>query len=119
MHLACHALSDVEQPLLSALALAPSETDDGLLTAMEILCTRVRADLVVLSAALAPQLARVRESVAAVRELDGAPVKVLVGGVAFAEAPELWRRLGADGYAPDAERALALGARLVGLGAAG
>ena len=39
------------------------------------------ADLLVLSAALAPHLTRVGESVAAVRGLDGAPVKILVGGV--------------------------------------
>ena len=43
----------------------------------------------------------------------------LVGGLAFAEAPDLWRRLGADGYTAGADEAVALGERLVGLEPAG
>ena len=33
------------------------------------------------------------------RLLEGHDVKVMVGGMAFADAPDLWQRLGADGYA--------------------
>ncbi len=73
------------------------------------------ADLVVLSAALAVQLQTVAQSVEALRALDSRDVKVLVGGVAFSEAPDLWQRLGADGYAPAADAAVDLGARLLGL----
>ena len=76
------------------------------------------ADLVVLSAALAVQLKTVGQSVEALRALDGREVKILAGGVAFSEAPDLWQRLGADGHAPAADRAVELGARLVGLGQA-
>ncbi len=50
IHLATHGLLDESQGLGSAIALAPSDADDGLLTAEEILTLDLRADLVVLSA---------------------------------------------------------------------
>jgi len=50
VHLACHGLVDAERPLRSSLAITPDAADDGLLEAHEILRTRIRADLVVLSA---------------------------------------------------------------------
>jgi methanogenic corrinoid protein MtbC1 len=50
-----------------------------------------------------------------VRRSDvGARVKILVGGYPFHVAPELWRRLGADGCGRDAQEAVALAHRLVG-----
>jgi MerR family transcriptional regulator, light-induced transcriptional regulator len=71
-------------------------------------------DLLVLSAALSVQLPKLAEAVAAVRRIEGRPVRVMVGGMAFSDAPEVWRKLGADGYAADARSAVALAARLVG-----
>ena len=50
VHFACHGLVDPDQPMLSALALTADETNDGLLTALEIFGMRIPADLVVLSA---------------------------------------------------------------------
>jgi len=50
LHLACHGLVDLDQPLASGLALTVDAQDDGLLTTMEILGLRIPADLVVLSA---------------------------------------------------------------------
>ncbi|ACC84955.1 Tetratricopeptide TPR_2 repeat protein (plasmid) [Nostoc punctiforme PCC 73102] len=50
IHLATHGLFDGFQGLQSAIALAPSSQDDGLLTAEEILSLKLNADLVVLSA---------------------------------------------------------------------
>jgi methanogenic corrinoid protein MtbC1 len=41
------------------------------------------------------------------------PVKVLVGGLAFAQEPKLWRAVGADGFAPDAARAAKAALELV------
>lgn len=43
-----------------------------------------------------------------------AEVKILVGGRPFNVAPGLWRDVGADGWAPDADGAVALAARLTG-----
>jgi len=71
-------------------------------------------ELVVLSAALSVQLPRVAEAIAAVRRLEGRDVRVMVGGLAFIDAPDVWRKLGADGYAPDARSAVALGTELLG-----
>ncbi|MBD1860058.1 MULTISPECIES: CHAT domain-containing tetratricopeptide repeat protein [Trichocoleus] len=50
IHLATHGLLDDIQGLGSAIALTPSRTDDGLLTAAEILDMQLQAELVVLSA---------------------------------------------------------------------
>ncbi|KAM3113341.1 CHAT domain-containing protein [Phormidesmis sp. 146-33] len=50
IHLATHGLLDDVRGLESAIALAPSGNDDGLLTAEEILNMKLQADLVVLSA---------------------------------------------------------------------
>lgn len=75
------------------------------------------ADLAVLSAALAVQLKTAGRTVDALRALEGREVKILVGGVAFADTSDLWRRLGADGHAPTADVAVELGGQLVGLAA--
>jgi len=40
-------------------------------------------------------------------------VRVLVGGHAFSREPDLWRDIGADGYARDAEGALEAAGRLL------
>ncbi|MCL1475382.1 CHAT domain-containing protein [Argonema antarcticum] len=50
IHLATHGLLDDRDGIGSAIALAPSDTDNGLLTAEEILQLNLNADLVVLSA---------------------------------------------------------------------
>ncbi|AUT00316.1 Fis family transcriptional regulator [Nostoc sp. CENA543] len=50
IHFATHGLLDDNRGLGSAIALAPSSTDNGLLTAEEILNLKLNADLVVLSA---------------------------------------------------------------------
>lgn len=51
LHFACHGLLDGDDPFGSCLALTPTDDDDGLLRAFEILETmRLTADLVVLSA---------------------------------------------------------------------
>ncbi len=50
IHFATHGLLDEVQGLGSAIALAPSGNDDGLLTAKEILDLKLNAELVVLSA---------------------------------------------------------------------
>lgn len=72
-------------------------------------------DLVVLSAALSVQLPRVADAIAAIRRLEGRTVRVLVGGLAFVDAPEVWRKLGADGHATDARSAVAVGGELLGV----
>lgn len=62
-----------------------------------------RPEVVALSAALTPHLARVREAVQAIREVlpEGGPV-IAVGGRAFVSDPGLAERMGADVTASDA-----------------
>ena len=50
VHLACHGLLNERNAQFSALALTPTDDDDGMLTALEILRTPVEVELAVLSA---------------------------------------------------------------------
>ncbi|MDW8107413.1 MAG: CHAT domain-containing protein [Armatimonadota bacterium] len=50
VHFACHALADNTNPIASALMLAPVGSEEGTLTAAEVLEWQLRADLVMLSA---------------------------------------------------------------------
>ena len=64
---------------------------------------------------LTPKQTRVVEAL--VKALRGSDttraVPVMVGGYPFNLEPELWRRLGASGHAPNASRAVEVGLRLV------
>ncbi len=57
------------------------------------------ADLLVLAAMLSTQLQVLQTTVALVRAHCERDVRILVGGTAFDDAPEIWRQLGADAYA--------------------
>ena len=57
------------------------------------------ADLIVLAATLTTQIKSLEASIAAVRSMGDRDVKILVGGLALDEAPDLWQQLGADAYA--------------------
>ena len=72
------------------------------------------ADLLMLGATLATHIPRIEQAISAIRERCERPVRIVVGGAAFDEAPELWSRIGSDGYAASLDEGLALGTRLVG-----
>src|SRR5205085_3710794 len=79
-----------------------------------------RPDLLLVSATMAFHLPGVEQLIALVRASEaGQGVKVMVGGYPFNVDPELWRRVGADGHAPDAGEALDVAARLLDLPGAG
>lgn len=73
------------------------------------LCVERKSDVLLVSATLPPHIPAVAE---VIRLFKGRPelgsAKVLVGGRAFRTAPELWRRIGADGYGADADECLEL-----------
>ncbi|HEX2834148.1 MAG TPA: cobalamin-dependent protein [Thermoanaerobaculia bacterium] len=72
------------------------------------LCVDQHADALLISATLPPHLPEVADVVRQVRarrELE--KMKILVGGRAFRNAPDLWRTIGADAYAADADECLA------------
>jgi MerR family transcriptional regulator, light-induced transcriptional regulator len=66
-----------------------------------------RVDVLGISATMTFHIPQVSEMIAAVRDTaPGKHVKILVGGYPFLIAPDLWRRVGADGWAPDAQQAV-------------
>lgn len=73
------------------------------------------ADLVLLSVTLSTQIKAAKESIEALRRVPDLDLKILVGGQALRETPDLWKRLGADGQADDIKSVVAMGHRLVGL----
>jgi MerR family transcriptional regulator, light-induced transcriptional regulator len=73
------------------------------------LCAEQRADVLLVSATLPPHIASVAEVIRVFRaRTDLAGAKVIVGGRAFRSAPDLWRSIGADAYAANADECLAL-----------
>ena len=76
------------------------------------------ADLIVLAMSMTTQIRTLEASIEAVRTVSGEGVKILIGGGGLAEVPEVWRDIGADGYAV-ASDAVEVGARLVGIAAPG
>jgi methanogenic corrinoid protein MtbC1 len=80
-------------------------------TILEVIKER-QADILAISATITFHMPAVRELIDGVRA-SGAGVKILVGGYPFNAAPGLWRQVGADGYARDAQEAIAVADRLV------
>jgi methanogenic corrinoid protein MtbC1 len=71
-----------------------------------------RADILAVSATMTFHIERVRELIAAARQ-SGLKVQVMVGGYPLNIAPELWRSVGADGYAPNAQDAISVAESLI------
>jgi methanogenic corrinoid protein MtbC1 len=73
------------------------------------LCVEQKADVLLVSATLPPHIATVEEVVRLFHTREElAHAKVVVGGRAFRTARQLWRTIGADGYAANADECLAL-----------
>jgi len=70
------------------------------------------ADVVLLAATLDPHVTVLQRAIARVRGLEGRDVKIIVGGPVFEHAPDLWRKVGADGYSPRIEDTEKLASRL-------
>jgi len=76
---------------------------------------RLKATVLALSATITYHVRAVAELIAAVRRTpECAGLKILVGGFPFKVAPDLWRDVGADGSARDAQEALTLANLLSG-----
>ena len=72
----------------------------------------LRPDLVGVSVAMAYNLPHARGAIQAIRQHAAlARTRIMVGGLATAAAPEVWRPLGADGTAGDAREAVLLAQR--------
>ena len=65
------------------------------------------ADLVAISATLPVQVPEVAAIIRTIRaDKDISVIKILVGGFPFNQNPQLWKEVGADGYAKDATEAV-------------
>ena len=69
-------------------------------------------DLVCLSVALPSQIPAARRSIEEIHHKCTRPTQVMLGGNGLVNAPELWKELGADGYARTADEALQMGLEL-------
>ena len=73
-----------------------------------------RAHLLAISATLTVHISEVVDLIAQVRASEaGSQVKIIVGGYPFNVSDSLWRTVNADGYARDAEQAIAVANELV------
>jgi len=73
-----------------------------------------KADVLAVSATMTFHVRAVSDLIAEVRASDvGDRVKILVGGYPFVLAPDLWRSIGADAMARDAEESVAVAGRLL------
>jgi len=70
------------------------------------------ADVVWLAATLDPHLKGVQRAIERIRALEDRDARIIVGGAAFLRVPELWRKVGADGFADRVEDAEPLARRL-------
>lgn len=66
----------------------------------------LRPDVVGISTGIRQYLPRVASTIDAIRATVTRQPLIIVGGQAFHDVPELWRRVGADAYAPTAGQAL-------------
>jgi methanogenic corrinoid protein MtbC1 len=73
-----------------------------------------KADVLAISATISYHVDTVRDLISAVRQHpECGHVRILAGGYPFNQDPELWRKIGADGFASDAQQAIVLADRLV------
>ena len=73
-----------------------------------------KADVLAISATISCHVEAIRDLIRVVRQHpSGGHVRILAGGYPFNRDPELWRYVGADGSARDAQQAITLANQLV------
>jgi len=65
-------------------------------------------DIIAISATMTFHLSKVDKLISFIRRSDFSNTKIIVGGYVFKMDPNLWKEVGANGFAPDAEKALEL-----------
>jgi methylmalonyl-CoA mutase cobalamin-binding domain/chain len=78
-----------------------------------------QVDVLGVSVTMTFHVSAVEKLIARVRASGAGRLKIIVGGYPFNIAPELWRQTGADGWAHDAQQAIAIAGRLVTNGVCG
>jgi methylmalonyl-CoA mutase cobalamin-binding domain/chain len=72
-----------------------------------------RAEVLALSVTMTFHVSKLTKIIQDLRSARSQPVRILVGGYPFNLSPDLWRKIGADGYARDAECAIAEANRIL------
>jgi methanogenic corrinoid protein MtbC1 len=73
-----------------------------------------KADILALSVTMPFNQTQLIDTIKAVREVaDAKAPKIMVGGYAANSVPDLWQRVGADGYASNAEQAVRMAHKLL------
>jgi methanogenic corrinoid protein MtbC1 len=75
--------------------------------------TEQRADILAISATMTFHVDKVAEIIRSLRANPDNTTLVLVGGYPFNLSPDLWHKIGADGYAPDADSAVPAAERML------
>jgi methanogenic corrinoid protein MtbC1 len=70
------------------------------------------ADLLILSATLDVQLPQVKDTIQEIRQRCEKSIKVMVGGYAFDQAPDMAKTIGADAYTTSVIAAVEAGIKL-------
>lgn len=82
-------------------------------SSMMSLLSHYDADLIAISTTMSSYLFVVEQFIKRLRESPHAKIPVLVGGNTFNQYPNLWREIGADGYAPNAEEAIVISEKIL------
>ena len=72
-----------------------------------------QVEVLALSATMTFHVSEVTNIISSLRSQNSLPTRVLVGGYPFNLSPDLWRKVGADGYAMDAETAVTAADRVI------
>jgi MerR family transcriptional regulator, light-induced transcriptional regulator len=81
---------------------------------VKMICDR-KADVAGISVTISFNVSAAKEVIRAIRDdARCRDTKVIVGGYPFVIAPELWKTIGADGFAANAADAIELAGRLIG-----
>lgn len=84
--------------------LGANTPESGILSTIE----KEKPDLIAISAAMTYHLSKVENLINYIRKSNYPDIKILVGGYVFKSVTDLWKEVGADGFAPDAIKALEL-----------
>jgi methylmalonyl-CoA mutase cobalamin-binding domain/chain len=71
-----------------------------------------KANILAISATMMVHLDGIKNIVELIRKSPAKDVKILVGGYSFNLIPNLWKKIGADGYAKDADSAIEIAKEL-------
>ena len=71
-----------------------------------------KVDLLAISASMSSNVIKAKKLIKAVRSSQTQGTKIMVGGYLFNSVPELWKQVGSDYYAENAEAAIRISSQI-------